>query len=1150
MGKKKLDVRIKQLIESCVKTKHRSMFVIVGDRGPRQIVNLHYILTKSRMSVRPEILWCYKKGLGFSSDPKKLRSKQKKLARKKKKHNKQEFVDTGEEDLFTNFLISNKIRYCYYKDTRRILGNTYGMCILQDFQSLTPNLLARTIETVEGGGIVAFLLNTINSLSQLYTLTMDVHSRYRTEKEHSIVNRFNERFLLSLSGCENTLVCDDELNILPIFQFSRKFNEKASKKKKEELEELQSNKNDQLVELQKTLHETEIAGSLIKLARTLDQAESLLIFLGAISEKTLRTTVSMTASRGRGKSAALGLTIAAAIGYGYSNIFVTSPSPENLKTLFQFIFKGFDALGYSEHLDYEVVQSTKQSMNKAIIRVNIFKDHRQTIQYIKPQDQKMLSQAELLVIDEAAAIPLPLVSKMMGNYLVFLSSTISGYEGTGRSLSLKLIKKLRTENTFFKHSSTELIRKSISENNGSGNDNDDENEKDKNGTKKANHSSSLKNRDLKEVELQDPIRYSVNDPIEKWLNDLLCLDAVVPERSGTKCPVPESCELYYVNRDTLFSYHKATELFLRQMIALYVSSHYKNSPNDIQLMSDAPTHHLFVLVAPVTKTRKLPEIICVIQVALEGLISKETMLETLGKGRRGAGDLIPWTISHHYQDENFGTLSGGRIVRIATREGLEKMGYGTHALKLLTDYYSGKFTNLNEDEKTIDDNTLKKRRTNKDNNNNKNHKLDKNPEKNKNRNSIKRIGDVKSIKNEEIKPKKNLPPLLIKLENRKPEHLHYLGTSFGITYPLFRFWKKNNFYPIHIRQTENTLTGEFSCIMVKEIITHELSESNWLDQFIVDFRKRFISLLSFSFQNFPINLALSVLQYNKLNSQKLTFQELKFTFSNYDLKRIRNYARNLLDYHTILDLIPTIARLYFKGKIDLEFSPIQSAMLLNFGLQHKLIDQISQDVNLPKNQIFALFNQAWRKINDYFIDILETKVGEEIPQIEEDMSIEMNPIEETLEKTLDNQVFETEKEIKRKNINKTGKKKKNNMEMENENERKRDEEDEEAGEDDFIRKETEKAQLNYLSRLNLSNYKISSSKEKWDEIGETATNGSIISVKSDRKYPKKITSNRTKKKKNKKSQKTNKRGENNRNSNNNNRGQNNNNRRKRSFKKK
>ncbi len=34
-----------------------------------------------------------------------------------------------------------------------------------------------------------------------------------------------------------------------------------------------------------------------------------------------------------------GLAIAAAVGFGYSNIFVTSPSPENLHTLFDFVFK-------------------------------------------------------------------------------------------------------------------------------------------------------------------------------------------------------------------------------------------------------------------------------------------------------------------------------------------------------------------------------------------------------------------------------------------------------------------------------------------------------------------------------------------------------------------------------------------------------------------------------------------------------------------------------------------------------------------------------------------------------------------------------------------------------------------------------------------
>jgi tRNA(Met) C34 N-acetyltransferase TmcA len=47
-----------------------------------------------------------------------------------------------------------------------------------------------------------------------------------------------------------------------------------------------------------------------------------------------------------------------AVSYGYSNIFVTAPSPENLKTVFQFVINGLKALKYSEHLDFEVGKST------------------------------------------------------------------------------------------------------------------------------------------------------------------------------------------------------------------------------------------------------------------------------------------------------------------------------------------------------------------------------------------------------------------------------------------------------------------------------------------------------------------------------------------------------------------------------------------------------------------------------------------------------------------------------------------------------------------------------------------------------------------------------------------------------------------------
>jgi len=49
------------------------------------------------------------------------------------------------------------------------------------------------------------------------------------------------------------------------------------------------------------------------------------------------------------------------------------------------------------------------------------------MQYIQPHEHEKLSQVELLVIDEAAAIPLPVVKSLLGPYLVFLSSTVSGY---------------------------------------------------------------------------------------------------------------------------------------------------------------------------------------------------------------------------------------------------------------------------------------------------------------------------------------------------------------------------------------------------------------------------------------------------------------------------------------------------------------------------------------------------------------------------------------------------------------------------------------------------------------------------------------------------------------------------------------------------
>ena len=373
-------------------------------------------------------------------------------------------------------------------------------------------------------------------------------------------------------------------------------------------------------------------------------------FVEAIGEKTLASTVALTAARGRGKSAALGLAIGAAIAHDYSNIFITSPDPENLKTLFEFLFKALDALGYEEHSDYDIVQSSNPEFRNAIVRVNIFKGHRQTVQYISPDDVQVLGQAELLVIDEAAAIPLPLVRKLLGPYLVFMSSTINGYEGTGRSLSIKLIQQLReqTRATISKDADGSAANAIAGPSKSSA----------------AGRSGGGLTRTLREVKLDEPIRYSPGDNVEKWLNSLLCLDATIISKAVQGCPHPSTCELYYVNRDTLFSYHPASELFLQRMMALYVASHYKNSPNDLQMLSDAPAHHLFVLLPPLKEEDStLPEPLVVLQVALEGNISREAVLKEMSHSGKGAsGDMIPWIISQQVRDE----FSGLRYTQLTT----------------------------------------------------------------------------------------------------------------------------------------------------------------------------------------------------------------------------------------------------------------------------------------------------------------------------------------------------------------------------------------------------------------------------------------------------------------------------------------------------
>jgi N-acetyltransferase 10 len=330
-----------------------------------------------------------------------------------------------------------------------------------------------------------------------------------------------------------------------------------------------------------------------------------------------------------------------------------------------------------------------EDVGKVVVKVSVFREHRQTIQYILPSDHAILAQAELVAIDEAAAIPLPVIKKLMGPYLCFMSSTINGYEGTGRALSLKLIQQLRVQQSSAMASAANLAGASVA------------------GTSKGSHKGERKLHEerwkvaaetaasysagsggtntaprlLTELSLNTPIRYSAGDPVESWLNNLLCMDIVkYTSHIVSGLPAPRDCELFMVNRDALFSYHSMAESLLQRIWTLYTSAHYKNSPNDLQMLSDAPAHRLFVLLGPQAMEKAaaagskkgsvvLPDILCVLQVSFEGQISQQSIQSELSKGNKASGDLIPWNVCQQFNDSEFGGLSGARIVRIATHPG-------------------------------------------------------------------------------------------------------------------------------------------------------------------------------------------------------------------------------------------------------------------------------------------------------------------------------------------------------------------------------------------------------------------------------------------------------------------------------------------------
>ena len=219
-----------------------------------------------------------------------------------------------------------------------------------------------------------------------------------------------------------------------------------------------------------------------------------------------------------------------------------------------------------------------------------------------------LPDAGLLVIDEAGAIPVPILTKALKHYSrVVFSSTTHGYEGNGRGFAIRFQDQLDRLTP-----------------------------------------------DWRATALETPIRWAKNDPLEAFINNLLLLDA-------------DTSTLGLSGLDnSKVSYHKLTpkelasdESKLRQFFGLFVSAHYQTKPSDlVQLLTDS-----FLSIHTLQTDS---QIVTAAIVSHEGGLSNELAEAVYTGERRPKGHLVPQILLAQMGILEAATLSCDRIMRIAT----------------------------------------------------------------------------------------------------------------------------------------------------------------------------------------------------------------------------------------------------------------------------------------------------------------------------------------------------------------------------------------------------------------------------------------------------------------------------------------------------
>lgn len=363
-----------------------------------------------------------------------------------------------------------------------------------------------------------------------------------------------------------------------------------------------------------------------KLALTQDQVRVIkeLEWLYEKPKKGQKKVVIVTADRGRGKSCGVGIGLiglAKKLGEVKNRvrILVTAPSLSNVQSLMELAYKAAEEAGL------------KPKAIKRGGKIIEIQGHKFSLEYWEPLAVTRL-QADIVAVDEASGIHVPLLHKIWKAHkrLVF-AATIHGYEGAGRGFSVRFLSAIKND----------------------------------------------PNTKLRMVEMEEPIRYSKGDPVERWLFDVLLLDAEPAALSEEDLEDIREGRLEYLKLDPQWLFSKEGEETLRQLFGIYVLAHYRNEPDDLGMLADAPHHSVRAV-----RTASGGRIVGAAQVAEEGSLP-EDLIDRLLRGEKIAGNIIPDRMLKHARIREYGRMKGWRIVRIATHPDVQDRGIGSRLLEYL-----------------------------------------------------------------------------------------------------------------------------------------------------------------------------------------------------------------------------------------------------------------------------------------------------------------------------------------------------------------------------------------------------------------------------------------------------------------------------------